>query len=94
MRSEILKYKLRFGQEENGGLAEVGLSPVLGAPVPSVGPRADWGSAMRRVWAVLAYWLDRSRQRHRLLSLDDRMLSDIGISRADAEWEYRKWFWQ
>ena len=32
-----------------------------------------------------------STDRHRLLELDDRMLSDLGISRAQAEFEARRW---
>jgi uncharacterized protein YjiS (DUF1127 family) len=37
---------------------------------------------------------DRQLQRRRLLELDDRMLSDIGVSREQAETEGRKPFWQ
>ena len=43
---------------------------------------------------MLARWIDRSAQRHRLAMLEDRMLKDIGISRADADRESGKWFWQ
>jgi uncharacterized protein YjiS (DUF1127 family) len=35
----------------------------------------------------------RQRQRHDLATLDDRLLRDIGLSRADAEHESRKPFW-
>lgn len=38
--------------------------------------------------------LDRARERRRLLSLDDRLLRDIGRSRADAEAEYDKPWWK
>lgn len=44
--------------------------------------------------AISALWLARSRQRRQLLTLDDRMLADIGISRADAQAEARKPFWR
>lgn len=30
-------------------------------------------------------WLERRRQRHALLRLDERLLKDIGASRCDAE---------
>ena len=32
--------------------------------------------------------------RHQLRALDDRMLKDIGLSRADAEREGAKSFWR
>lgn len=35
----------------------------------------------------------RQRQRFDLATLDDRMLRDIGVSRADADRESRKPFW-
>ncbi len=34
------------------------------------------------------------RSRRQLLTLDDRLLKDIGISRAQARQESRKTFWQ
>jgi uncharacterized protein YjiS (DUF1127 family) len=43
---------------------------------------------------LLLAWQDRSRQRHHLESLDDYMLKDIGLSRADAEREVAKPFWR
>ena len=43
----------------------------------------------------LAYgWRDRRRQRHALMRLDDRLLRDIGLSRADVEREASKPFWR
>jgi uncharacterized protein YjiS (DUF1127 family) len=42
----------------------------------------------------VAIWLDRSRQRRRLGELDDRMLRDIGLTRADAWAEAEKPFWR
>jgi len=38
--------------------------------------------------------LQRQRGRQRLLGLDDRLLDDIGVTRAQAERAGRKWFWQ
>ena len=44
---------------------------------------------------TLAYgWRDRRQQRRALLRLDDRMLRDIGLSRADVEREVTKPFWR
>lgn len=45
---------------------------------------ADW----------LMIWYDRSRERQALLSLDDHMLRDIGLSSADVWDEARKPFWR
>ena len=39
-------------------------------------------------------WYDRARERQALLSIDDHMLRDIGLSRADIWDEARKPFWQ
>jgi uncharacterized protein YjiS (DUF1127 family) len=46
-------------------------------------------------WAdALVTWLERDCQRRALLKLDDRMLRDIGLSRADVELEAEKPFWR
>jgi len=42
----------------------------------------------------LYLWHERAAERRHLLTLDDRMLRDIGISRADAANEARKPFWR
>ncbi len=52
------------------------------------------GSPVRSVIDLVLIWRERSRQRSALKYLDDRLLRDIGISRADAEWEVSKRFWQ
>ena len=47
-----------------------------------------------RTWTkVIATWFARSRQRHDLAELDDRMLEDIGVTRAQAGREIDKPFW-
>jgi uncharacterized protein YjiS (DUF1127 family) len=43
---------------------------------------------------TLSLWQDRARQRRCLARLDDRLLRDIGIDRADALREIRKPFWE
>jgi uncharacterized protein YjiS (DUF1127 family) len=46
-------------------------------------------------WVALAIWCnERRRQRKALLQLDDRMLADIGISKAQAVEEAEKPFWK
>ncbi len=53
---------------------------------------------LRRRVSIFFQWLyaayERQRQRQALLKLDDRMLSDIGVSRADVERESSKPFWK
>jgi uncharacterized protein YjiS (DUF1127 family) len=41
----------------------------------------------------LLQWYDRVRQRRHLQALDEHMLKDIGLTRADAEMEANKPFW-
>ena len=48
---------------------------------------------VRAIVATLLTWQDRLRQRQALLELDDRLLSDMGISRSDVEYEVSKPFW-
>ena len=38
-------------------------------------------------------WQERARQRHMLAALDERMLRDMGLSRADVSTETEKAFW-
>jgi uncharacterized protein YjiS (DUF1127 family) len=42
----------------------------------------------------VAAWIERSRQRKALATLDDQMLRDIGITRFDAARECDKPFWK
>ena len=55
-------------------------------------------AALRTRFGGAFGWLRRGyvvrRQRRALLALDERMLKDIGISRADALQEGRKPFWR
>ena len=40
------------------------------------------------------FWVNRSRQRKQLARLDERLLADIGISKAQADVEISKPFWR
>ena len=65
-------------------------------PHPSLGG-SFWGRCRRTVVAVLDLalaWQDRARARHYLAMIDDHMLRDIGISRADVQRECNKPFWR
>jgi uncharacterized protein YjiS (DUF1127 family) len=55
--------------------------------VRNLAQRAD------RVITALLRWHELARQRRALLSLDDHMLKDIGLSRADAAREAARPFW-
>ncbi len=43
---------------------------------------------------TLYEWQRRFSDRHHLQTLDDRLLADIGLSRADVNSESQKPFWQ
>jgi len=69
---------------------------VLNA-APDIGPRTlaqPPSSALRQAIDTLLLWQDRRRQRRELAMLSDGLLKDIGISRLDASWEWRKWPWR
>ena len=54
----------------------------------------DPGPLIARTAARLEGWRQRRAGRRRLMGLDDHLLKDLGISRCDAEREYRKPFWR
>jgi uncharacterized protein YjiS (DUF1127 family) len=53
-------------------------------------------SAQAVGWVInlIVGWEERSRQRHQLSVMDDRMLRDIGLDRHRAQGEYLKPFWR
>lgn len=53
-------------------------------------------SPVRRLslFNLIEVWWLRARERNRLARLDERMLQDIGVVRADVQWEINKPFWQ
>jgi uncharacterized protein YjiS (DUF1127 family) len=54
----------------------------------------DLSDAAQSVVATLRTWRRRMRERDQLGRLDDRMLTDIGLTRADAEYFASKPFWR
>jgi uncharacterized protein YjiS (DUF1127 family) len=52
------------------------------------------GDAWDHAVTGLRAWRRRSRERGELAALDDRMLKDIGLTRADAEFLSNKPFWR
>ena len=72
---------------------------VLWFEAPSIGRRERSaprraGHAGRSILAKLRQWRRRAKERAELASLDDRMLADIGVSRAEAEFLSDKPFWR
>jgi uncharacterized protein YjiS (DUF1127 family) len=57
-------------------------------------PRAPHRSPFIRGWATVQTWIARSRSRIALAELDEFMLKDIGLTRADVVMESSKSFWQ
>jgi uncharacterized protein YjiS (DUF1127 family) len=51
-------------------------------------------AALRHAVDVILTWRERARTRRQLLTFDDRLLKDIGITRLDARSEAEKPFWQ
>ncbi|MFQ5955783.1 MAG: DUF1127 domain-containing protein [Kiloniellales bacterium] len=49
---------------------------------------------VRRLVERLLTWQRRASERRHLMQLDDRLLHDMGITRAEAEREYRTPFWR
>ena len=47
-----------------------------------------------RVMSIVVLWQRRASDRTLLASLDDRLLQDMGLSRADAASESTKPFWR
>jgi uncharacterized protein YjiS (DUF1127 family) len=60
-------------------------------------PRARGGPLIRaagRMLTTLREWRRRVHDRARLAELDERMLKDIGLTHADAEFLINKPFWR
>lgn len=61
---------------------------------PAAGLLQAVGRAMVSAADTVATWQERRRQRRALESLPDHLLSDIGVSRADVDYEADKPFWR
>ena len=58
------------------------------------GLRYRIGTTFGHLLDQLLTWQQRHSERRYLLTLDERMLKDIGLSQADIEQEAAKPFWQ
>jgi uncharacterized protein YjiS (DUF1127 family) len=69
---------------------------AVAAPEASFEGR-EFGRTLQRfastVFTTVLEWQERAHQRYRLAELDDRMLKDIGLTRADVTREVQKPFW-
>ncbi len=68
------------------------------AAAAGVAPTSDALGMLRAVAVraidVLFEWQERARERYHLESLDDHLLKDLGLSRADVAHEASKPFWR
>ena len=62
----------------------------------TVAPRRARAAApiIQLLLGLLSTWLQRARERRALHGLDDGMLKDIGLTRADIDFEVHKPFWR
>lgn len=67
---------------------------AVSGPVIAQKTLGTFGTIMQFVGAGLLQWQQRAGQRTHLGTLDDRLLKDIGLSRADIEPEVTKPFWR
>ena len=51
-------------------------------------------AAATRLLGALVEWQKRSRERHDLAQLDDRLLRDVGLERTQLWREYRQSIWE
>jgi uncharacterized protein YjiS (DUF1127 family) len=58
------------------------------------GPLARLPSGLRRPLDLLASWRRRARERAQLREMSERLLRDIGVTRAQASEEAGKPFWR
>ncbi len=69
-------------------------SPAAGASRSALDVIARLARLPFAILETLLVWQERDQQRRHLASLDDRLLSDMGISRADAVREAAIPFWR
>lgn len=69
-------------------------TPTGVMPEAAYGVLAAAAMSVARAADLFARWRRRAVDREHLLTLDDGMLRDIGLSRADIEAEAGKPFWR
>ena len=72
--------------------------PIRCSDATLVAPRsastASWSELAAQAVDLLLVWHERVRQRRQLQGLNDHMLRDIGLGRADVAAEITKPFWR
>ena len=77
-----------------GAAADGASAPRWYAALPEVRLRSAVRRGLARLGQRLLAWHDRARERRALMEMSDQMLSDVGISRADACREAARPFWR
>lgn len=77
---------MSLGFRQNGFYAAMGGFRIY--------PRLADGKVLFKAVLLAERWIERARERRALAQLDDRALSDIGLSRSDAANEAGKMFWR
>jgi uncharacterized protein YjiS (DUF1127 family) len=67
---------------------------LSGIPSGRTTGRPSLAGRLLTILELVETWLTRRRQRLDLAELDDRLLADIGLTRADVARETAKPFWQ
>lgn len=73
------------------------VATAIPTTAPALAPRAWLKASLTLAQCALdtvLVWQKREIQRRQLMALDTRLLSDMGMSRADAVAEYDKPFWR
>jgi uncharacterized protein YjiS (DUF1127 family) len=66
---------------------------LAGAPIRSAYSASGTAGLAAAAAALRAWWRNR-QDRRALASLDDNLLRDVGLTRADVDGEYDRPFWQ
>ncbi len=69
-------------------------SPAVDASRSALDAIAGLARLPLAILETLLVWQERGQQRRHLVALDDRLLSDMGISRAEAAREAAIPFWR
>jgi uncharacterized protein YjiS (DUF1127 family) len=62
--------------------------------VARIDPIAMLKCRVVNLFTVVATWQERAHQRRQLLDLDDRLLADVGLDRAEAAAAGARPFWR